>query len=159
MVRLLLGAALSAGLYGSALAHELGSNMKPLSFGADQTIIDISKVVWGPLTIEGLVSGADIAVLRGDLDKGEADILLRLPPGYKVPNHSHTSDELYLWLTGAFTLIAPDGARSSFDGPVYISFPGNAPPHGLECGPNASCVLFLKYSRPFDILYFPEPAP
>ncbi len=157
MHRFFLGAVLAAGLHGSVLAHELGSNVNPLSFGADQTIIDIAKVVWGPLEVEGLPPGADSAVLRGDLEKGEAEILLRLPAGYKVRNHSHTSDELYLWLSGAFTLISPDGTRSSFDGPVYISFPGNAPPHGLECGPDAPCVLYLKYSRPFDILYFPEP--
>lgn len=157
MQRFLLAAVLAAGLNASVSAHELGSNVKPLSFGADQTIIDIAKVVWEPLQVEGLAPGADIAVLRGDLEKGEAEIVLRLPAGYKVRSHSHTSDELYLWLSGAFTLIAPDGARSNFDGPVFISFPGNAPPHGLECGPDAACVMYLRYSRPFDILYPPEP--
>lgn len=136
-----------------------GTNVNPLSFGKDQTIIDVTKAVWSPLKVEGLPQGADVAVLRGDLAKGEAEILLRLPPGYVVPNHSHTSDELYMWLSGAFALIAHDGTRTEFSGPVYISFPGNAPPHGLICGDNSPCVLYLKYSRPFDISYFPEPPP
>lgn len=140
-------------------AVEIGSNVKPLSFGSDQTIVDVSKVVWGPLEVEGLPKGAEIAVLRGDLGKGEAEALLRFPPGYKVPNHSHTSDELYIWISGAFGLIAHDGTRTAFAGPAYISFPGNAPPHGLECAEGAPCVLYLKYSRPFDIQYFPEPPP
>lgn len=139
-------------------AHEPGSNMNPLSFGVDQTIVDVDKAVWAPLTVEGLPDGGEIAVLRGDLSKGEAEILLRLPSGYKVPNHTHTSDELYVWLAGAFTLIAHDGTRTKFSGSTYISFPGNAPPHGLECSDEAVCVLYLKYSRPFDIRYFPEPA-
>lgn len=143
----------------AAFAAEVGSNTNPLSFGKDQTIVDISKVVWGPLDVEGLPKGGEIAVLRGDLAKGDAEVLLRFPPGYKVPNHSHTSDEVYMWLSGAFTLISHDGKRTEFAGPAYISFPGNAPPHGLECGTAAPCVAYLKYSRPFDIQYFPEPPP
>lgn len=143
----------------SASAAEVGSNVTPLSFGKDQTIVDIGKAVWGPLKVEGLPEGGEIAVLRGDLSKGDAEVLLRFPQGYVVPNHSHTSDEVYLWLSGAFTLIAHDGTRTAFNGPAYISFPGNAPPHGLECGASAPCVLYLKYSRPFDIQYFPEPPP
>lgn len=140
-------------------AAQLGSNANPLSFGRDQTIVDLEKVVWGPLEVEGLPTGGEIAVLRGDLSKGEAEALLRFPAGYKVPNHSHTSDELYMWISGAFTLIAYDGTRTAFAGPAYISFPGSAPPHGLECGASAPCVLYLKLSRPFDIQYFPEPPP
>ena len=81
----------------AAFAAEVGSNANPLSFGKDQTIVDIGKVVWGPLDVEGLPKGGEIAVLRGDLAKGDAEVLLRFPPGYKVPNHSHTSDEVYMW--------------------------------------------------------------
>lgn len=141
----------------SATAAQLGSNANPLSFGKDQTIVDVEKVVWSPLQVDGLPNGAEIAVLRGDLAKGDAEALLRFPPGYKVPNHSHTSDELYMWISGAFTLVAHDGTRTEFSGPTYISFPGNAPPHGLECGSAAPCLLYVKLSRPFDIQYFPEP--
>ena len=140
----------------AAQAHELGSNLKPLAFGADQTIVDVSKVMWGPLEVDGLPQGAEIALLRGDLSKDGAEALLRIPPGYKVPNHTHTSDELYMWLSGAFTLIAHDGKRTEFSGPAYISFPGNAPPHALICGKSEPCVFYLKYSRPFDIKYAPE---
>jgi len=142
----------------SLSAHELGSNKKPFSFGDDQTIVDITKVVWEPLEVEGLAPGAEIAMLRGDLGAGDSQLLLRLPPNYYVRNHSHTSDEVYVWIQGAFTLIAHDGTETEFDGPAYISFPGNAPPHGLKCGNKEPCILYLRYSRPFDIKYFPEPA-
>lgn len=152
-----LGALLAATM--PAGAAEIGSNANPLSFGKDQTIIDVTKVVWSPLDVEGLPKGGEIALLRGDLSKGESEALLRFPPGYIVPNHSHTSDELYVWLSGEFTLVAHDGTRTRFTGPTYISFPGNAPPHGLECGSNEPCVLYLRLSRPFDIQYFPEPPP
>src|ERR1051325_2456668 len=78
------------------------------SFGADQTIVDIGKVDWQPLKLEGLPPGVEIASLRGDLAKGGGEILLRVPANYTVPNHSHTSDELYVWLKGDFTYIAAD---------------------------------------------------
>lgn len=77
-----------------------GSNLRPLSFGDDQTIVDLAKVVWEPLKVDGLPPGAEIAVLRGKLETGISESLLRLPRGYNVPNHSHTSDELYVWIQG-----------------------------------------------------------
>ena len=132
---------------------KLGSNIRPLSFGNDQTIVDLTKVVWEPLKVDGLPAGAEIAILRGKLETGISESLLRLPKGYIVPNHSHTSDELYVWIQGAFSLIAHDKTETKFDGPAYISFPGNAPPHGLKCGTKKDCILYLRYTRPFDIKY------
>ena len=159
MRRLLLWTGIFAVLGMGAGKAATGSNVQPLSFGKDQTIVDIAKVVWAPLKLEGLPPGAEIAVLRGDLAKGDAEILLRFPPRYKIPNHSHTSDEVYVWLSGAFTFIAYDGTRTNFSGPAFISFPGSAPPHGLECTGPQACIAYLRYSRPFDIKYFPEPPP
>src|ERR1700746_1674315 len=97
------------------------------SFGPDQTITDIDKVEWQPLKLEGLPPGIEIASLRGDLAKGGGEILLRVPPKYVVPNHSHTRDELYLLRKGNFTYIAEDGARQKLDAPAYISLPGQSP--------------------------------
>lgn len=136
--------------------YKSGSNIRPFSFGDDQTIIDLQKVIWKPLKVAGLPTGAEIAVLRGNLKTGNSESLLRLSPGYKMPIHSHTSDELYVWLEGAFTLIAHDGTEIKFDRYAFISFPGNAPPHGLKCGLKKACVLYLRLSRPFDIKYFPN---
>lgn len=132
-------------------AHPLGSNLNPISYGSDQTIVDITKLIWSPLKVEGLPPGAEIAVLRGDLEKAGSESILKLPPGYVVPSHTHTSDELYVWIQGAFTLISHDGKQTKFDGPAYVSFPGKAPPHALVCGNKEPCILYLKYSRPFDV--------
>jgi hypothetical protein len=127
------------------------------SFGPDQTIVDIGKLDWAPLKLDGLPEGIEIAALRGDLAKGGGEILLRTPPGYVVPNHSHTSDELYVWLKGAFTYIAADGTRQQMDAPAYISLPGQTP-HGLECG-REQCVFYLRYGRPFDLKVHSMPPP
>jgi quercetin dioxygenase-like cupin family protein len=127
------------------------------SFGTDQTIADIGKMEWVPLQLQGLPPGIEVAVLRGDLAKGGGEILLRTPPKYIVPNHSHTSDEVYVWLKGAFTYVAADGTRQKMDAPAYISLPGQSP-HALECG-DEPCVFYLRYGRPFDLHVHAMPAP
>jgi quercetin dioxygenase-like cupin family protein len=127
------------------------------AFGPDQTIADIGDVEWAPLRLDGLPPGIEIAVLRGDLAKGGGEILLRTPPRYVVPNHSHTSDEVYVWLRGAFTYVAADGARLAMRAPAYISLPGGTP-HALECG-DEPCVFYLRYARPFDLHVHPMPPP
>ena len=119
------------------------------SFGGDQTIADLGKMEWAPLQLQGLPPGIEIASLRGDLAKGGGEIVLRTPPRYVVPNHSHTSDETYVWLKGDFTYVAVDGARQKIASPAFISLPGNTP-HALECGDEA-CVFYLRYGRPFDL--------
>ncbi len=134
-------------------AHELGSNKKPIAFGNDQTIVDVEKLVWEPLNVEGLPPGAEIAPLRGSLDIAQSESIVRIPPGYVVPSHTHTSEELYLWISGAFTLVSDKGEKTSFNGPAYISFPGSAPPHALICGEREPCLFYLAYTRPFDIEY------
>ena len=126
------------------------------SFGPDQTIADIGLLTWAPLKLDGLPEGIEIATLRGDLAKGGGEILLRTPPGYIVPNHSHTSDELYVWLKGAFTYVAADGTRQQMSAPAYISLPGDTP-HALECG-SEQCVFYLRYGRPFDLQVHAMPA-
>ena len=126
-----------------------GSNKQPFAFGADQTIIDLNKLVWEPLTIEGTPPGPEIAVLRGDGKVGVLEAVVRLPANYTFPNHSHTSDELYVWLKGNFKYIAADGTSTALSGQTYISLPGGVP-HALACGAEP-CVFYLRYGRPFDI--------
>jgi quercetin dioxygenase-like cupin family protein len=132
-----------------------GSNKQPLAFGPDQIIIDLNKLVWEPLQAEGVPSGPEIAVLRGDGKVGGLEAVVRLPANYTFPNHSHTSDELYVWLKGNFTYIAADGTATPLSGQTYISLPGGVP-HALACGAEP-CVFYLRYSQPFDMHLHPMP--
>jgi cupin superfamily acireductone dioxygenase involved in methionine salvage len=75
--------------------------------------------------------------------------VVRLPANYTFPNHSHTSDELYVWLKGNFIYIAADGTGTPLSGQTYISLPGGVP-HALACGAEP-CVFYLRYSQPFDM--------
>jgi hypothetical protein len=137
-------------------ADILPSNKQPLSFGPGQTIIDLKRIVWEPLKGEGIPPGAKIATLRGDLAQGGAELLVYLPPNYTFPNHSHTSDELYVWIQGNFTYIAADGTATPLSGTTYISLPPEVP-HALRCGKRA-CVFYVRYPGPFDYKIHPMPA-
>jgi quercetin dioxygenase-like cupin family protein len=132
---------------GSA-ADKVASNKQPLSFGQGQTIIDLQKVVWEPLKGEGIPPGVQIAMLRGDLAAGGGELLVRLPANFTFPNHSHTSDELYVWIQGNFTYIAEDGTATPLSRHAYISLPGNVP-HALKCG-KTPCIFYVRYAGPFD---------
>jgi quercetin dioxygenase-like cupin family protein len=146
---------LTAVAYGRA-ADILASNKQPLSFGPGQTIIDLKKIVWEPLKGEGIPPGAKIATLRGDLAKDGGELLVYLPPNYTFPNHSHTSEELYVWIQGNFTYIAADGTATPLSGTTYISLPPEVP-HALRCGKRA-CVFYVRYTGPFDYKIHPMPA-
>src|SRR3954471_6807693 len=106
-----------------SLTAGLASAQQPkgaMAFGPDQTIADVGKLEWAPLKLDGFAPGIEISVLRGDLAKGGAEVLLRTPARYVVPSHSHTSDEVYVWLQGNFTYIAADGSKHSMTAPAYI---------------------------------------
>jgi quercetin dioxygenase-like cupin family protein len=132
-----------------------GSNKQPLTFGPDQLIIDLNQLVWEPLKAEGVPPDPEIAVLHGDGKAGGLEAVVRLPANYTFPNHSHTSDELYVWLKGNFTYIAADGTTAALSGQTYISLPGGVP-HALACGAEP-CVFYLRYSKPFDLHLHPMP--
>jgi quercetin dioxygenase-like cupin family protein len=146
---------LTAFLGGMAAAETSSPPEGAYSFGADQTLADVSKMQWAPLQLQGLPAGIEIVTLHGDLTKGGGEILLRTPPKYVVPNHSHTSDETYVWLKGDFTYIAADGTRQRMASPAFISLPGNTP-HALECG-EEQCVFYVRYGQPFDLHVHPMP--
>ena len=143
----------------AATIHVAAEEVRPRegfsSFGPEQVIADASRLEWAPLKLEGLAPGAEIVVLRGDLSKGPSELLLRIPAHFTVPNHSHSSDETYVWLKGRFTYIAGDGREQDFDGQAFIGLPPKAP-HALQCG-NEPCLFYLRYSGPFDWHVHPMP--
>jgi hypothetical protein len=132
-----------------------GSNKQPFAFGADQTIIDLNKLVWEPLKAEGVLPGPELAILRGDAKGGALEVMVRLPANYTFPNHSHTSDEVYVWIKGNFTYIAADGTATPLSGQTYISLPGGVP-YALACGAEP-CVFYVRYARPLDLHLHPMP--
>src|SRR4051812_32488823 len=100
MFALPVAMALTALVSPNAMADNATPPPGVYAFGPDQTIADIAKLGWAPLQLDGLPAGVEIATLRGQLAAGGGEVLLRVPAHYTVPNHSHTSDEVYVWLQG-----------------------------------------------------------
>jgi len=153
-------ASLLAGIIGLVVSVEVAAGENEprkgfSAFGPEQTIADASHLEWAPLKLEGLAPGAEIALLRGDLATGPSELLLRIPANFMVPNHSHSSDETYVWLKGPFTYIAGDGREQDFAGQAFIGLPPKAP-HALHCG-TEPCLFYLRYSGPFDWHVHPMP--
>ena len=66
--------------------------------------VNPDQLEWGPPP-DGLPEGALFAVLSGDPSKaGLYTIRLRFPPGYKIPPHRHTGEELVTVIAGEVSL-------------------------------------------------------
>jgi hypothetical protein len=136
-------------------AGDARDNTQPRAFGPDQVIIDLNKLVWVPLKAEGVPPGPEIAGLRRDGKAPGFEAMVRLSAGHTFPNHSHTSDEHYVWPKGDFTYIAADGTAIPLSGQTYISLPGGVP-HALACG-SEPCVFYVRYPQSFDAQVPPMP--
>lgn len=63
-----------------------------------------SELKWGPAP-PAFPAGAEMAVLSGDPGKtGPFAVRLRIPPGFKVPAHSHPTDEFVTIISGEISL-------------------------------------------------------
>ena len=72
-----------------------------------------------------------------------------------MPNHSHTSAEIYYWIRGDFTYVSSDGSAIDLSGQTLISLPGSSP-HALICK-DEPCQFYVRYTRSFDIKIHPMP--
>jgi mannose-6-phosphate isomerase-like protein (cupin superfamily) len=80
--------------------------------------ISINEVTWAPAP-PVLPSGAEIAVLEGDLSKEEPHLFrLRLPDGYHVAPHSHPMREHITVLEGTLVMGMGETADRSAAAPL-----------------------------------------
>ena len=79
----------------------------------DHVIVRPDAVKWGPAP-PGLPAGAQAAVLLGDPGKAAPYVLrVKLPAGYKVPPHWHSTDENVTVIQG--TLMVGKGEKFTAD--------------------------------------------
>lgn len=120
---------------------------------------------WGAAP-PSLPKGAQVAVLEGDPAKpGPYVIRLKMPPGYKVPPHSHGKPENLTIISGSVSFGAgetmdPKAARELKAGGFYAL---GANEHHYAMSRNGA-VVQIQSEGPFDISYVnpadnPEAAP
>ena len=98
-------------------------------------------------------TGCQIAVLNGDPAKPNADIFLRVPGGYTIPPHSHTSPERIVLVEGLLTVRYQGTPAEDLTPGEYAYGPAGLP-HVATCEGAGPCTLFIAFEGPVDATAF-----
>lgn len=115
----------------------------PLAIRADSPGLE-----WGPCP-PPFARGCEIAVLHGDPAKPNADILLRVPGGFRLPPHKHSSAERMI-LVGGQLRVRYEGNPPRVLTPGSYAYGPAGLPHEGQCVGRQRCVLFIAFEGPVD---------
>jgi quercetin dioxygenase-like cupin family protein len=115
---------------------------KPLATRAD------GPLAWGPCP-PIFPKGCEIAVLHGDPAKPNADVFLRVPGGYEIPTHTHSSAERMILVAGQLRVQYKGSAATTLSPGQYAYGPSKLP-HRANCLSAESCTLFIAFEGPVD---------
>ncbi len=103
---------------------------------------------WGPCP-PIFPAGCQIAVLHGDPARPNADVFLRVPGGYQIPAHSHTSPERMVLVEGQLTVRYKGTAAELLTPGEYAYGPAKMA-HQAACLGDKPCTLFIAFEGPVD---------
>jgi len=125
-------------------AEQAGAGEAPLARTvADQTL------QWGACP-PVFPAGCEIAVLHGDPAKPNADVFLRVPSGYAIPAHFHSSAERMILITGRLD-VKYQGAQPVTLNPGSYAYGPARLPHRATCIAAEACTLFIAFEGPVDV--------
>jgi len=139
-----VGSMLTAACTGDAVRAETET---PLTRTAQDAALQ-----WGPCP-ELFPAGCEIAVLHGNPAQANADVFLRVPGGYQLPAHSHTSVERMILVSGELN-VQYQGAEAAVLSAGEYAFGPAGLPHGASCVSSDPCTLFIAFVGPVDALAF-----
>jgi len=90
-------------------------------------------------------------MLHGDPAKANADVLLRMPGGYKIPPHRHSSAERMILVSGQLEVKYQGAATATLNPGNYAYGPAGLP-HRATCVGTAQCHLFVAFEGPVDVV-------
>jgi len=105
---------------------------------------------WGPCPAP-FPQGCELTVLHGDPAKPNADVLLRMPGGYVIPPHRHSSAERMILVSGQLEVKYQGAAAATLNPGNYAFGPANLP-HRATCVGTAQCHLFVAFEGPVDVV-------
>lgn len=117
---------------------------KPLAIAAGDTALK-----WGPCPPIFTTPGCEIAVLNGDPAKPNADVFLRVPGGYAIPPHRHSSAERMILVTGAMRVRYSGSPEARLTAGSYAYGPAGLA-HEAACLGSTPCTLFIAFEGPVD---------
>jgi quercetin dioxygenase-like cupin family protein len=136
-----LGVGLAARAADAPAAHSGAARARAL--GADD-----ARLAWGacpPL----FPPGCQIAILQGDPSKPNADVFFRIPGGYAIPPHSHTSAEHLVLVAGELDVHYKGRPAMTMKAGEYAYGPPGLP-HLGHCRSATPCTLFIAFELPVD---------
>ena len=110
---------------------------------------------WGPCP-DFIPKGCQIAVLNGDPAKNNADVFFKVPGGFEIPRHWHTSAERMVLVSGEMTVRYEGQAPVTLKPGTYAYGPAQIA-HSATCAKGDPCVLFIAFELPVDA--FPSQGP
>ena len=140
LVPTLLAAALVAFPSPAALAQEPALT---------KTATDAS-LQWSPCP-PGLPEGCTLAVLHGDPSQPNADIFLKLPAKSTIVEHSHTSAERMILVSGEMEVTYKGQPMATLRPGGYAYGPAKLS-HSAACVSATPCVLFIAFELPVDLV-------
>ena len=105
---------------------------------------------WGPCP-PGLPEGCTLTVLHGDPGKPNADIFLKLPAKSSIAEHTHTSAERMILVSGEMKVAYKGQPEATLTAGSYAYGPAKVP-HSANCVSATPCVLFIAFEQPVDLL-------
>lgn len=130
-----------------------GLDEKPMT-KAEHVMFTGADLKWGDAP-PALPAGAKFAVLSGDPGKpGMFTIRLQMPAGYKIPAHTHPTDELVTVISGTCSF----GMGPKYDDASAKEMPAGAyvvMPSGMQhfAGSKVGCVVQVQSTGPFQVTY------
>ena len=103
---------------------------------------------WGPCP-PVFPSGCEIAVLQGDPAKEHADVFLRVPAGYAIPPHRHTSAEHMTLAAGELEVTYAGQEPFTMRVGSFAYGPAKLP-HTARCKSKVACVLSIAFESAVD---------
>jgi quercetin dioxygenase-like cupin family protein len=99
--------------------------------------------------------GCKLSVLHGKPDQPGADVFLRVPAGYTIPAHSHTSAERMVLVSGQLDVTYAGHPKIALKRGDYAYGPAKLP-HTAHCNGPEACTLFIAFNSAVDALPFAE---
>ena len=91
-------------------------------------------------------AGCEMAVLHGDPAKPNADVFIRVPAGYAIPAHTHSSAERMILVTGRLD-VHYQGAQPVTLNPGSYAYGPAQLPHKATCMAAEACTLVRRVRR------------
>lgn len=116
-----------------------------------------AKLQWGDCPAI-FPPGCKLSVLHGTPDQPGADVFLRVPAGYTIPPHSHTSAERMVLVSGQLDVTYAGHPKVALKRGDYAYGPAKLP-HTAYCNGPEACTLFIAFNSAVDALPFAEAIP